>query len=322
MQLYTGKNEFISINLRDNVSVVNIDLQADSDILGIQALTDDIISVKDPQILLSGGVDSELAVKAAIRSGKSFTAHTAVYTYRNTVINEHDIKYAIELMQEHNLTEHHILHYLDLEQFLVDGKFTEYAVNYQCISPQLSCHLWLLDQITSGTPVLGGDMMNFLQVPHSGAVVVWYREFKYFTYDIYFAKNQRPGVSSLLSNSPETVCASLRAQQNTVNHYAYMGQTNEYIYDRKRAVYTEMGFALDPKPVKYTGFEEIIQLYHDKYSRDPNYPDVYREFNSRFRHCIQQSITVPQDTIVMLSPLLEDKRKKYEDILNEHIRKF
>ena len=149
--------------------------------------------------------------------------------------------------------------------------------------------------------------------------MIWYKEFKYMCYDIYFKKNNRTGISSMLSNSPEIIMSSLLTQTEHISgeNYAWMGQSHEYVYKRKRSLYEHMGFQLEHKPFKFTGFEKVILYYYDKYKKADD--GILDAFNSKFRWFLEHNITVPQQVFVNCSDLLNAQRQVYEELLHEQI---
>lgn len=265
-------------------------------------------TVPRPNVLYSGGIDSELIVETCIAANIEFDVSIMRYVVDGESMNDFDINYAIDYCNNYDVN--YTIYELDLNWFLEGGTYIEYAIRYQCNSPQLCCHMWLMDCI-SGTPILGGDMVVIRGT--GDKMHLWSKPFMNYCYDSYFTQTNREGFL-FLEATPEIIVAGLLAASNIAQH-------EHLIYDRdmtpiegysiKCAKFRAMGFEAKPKPSKYTGFEHIRQYYSDKY----NEQHTIREFNNRFRKPIEHMISEPE-LIVNYSAPIQDSYKEYQRIVN------
>jgi hypothetical protein len=102
---------------------------------------------KDPVVLLSGGMDSEICLRSFTDQGLPVKA----VSLRLIDINQEEIGH-IERIKKEIYFKHQYVD-LNLNKFIGSSDFYEIADSIQCVSPILVTHLWLCDQI-SGTPII------------------------------------------------------------------------------------------------------------------------------------------------------------------------
>jgi hypothetical protein len=99
-------------------------------------------------VLFSGGVDSEVTLRAFVESG--IEVSVAILRFRDD-LNVHDFAWAVSTCEL--LKVPYRFYDLDLREFWQTQAMT-YARDTQCVSPQLLSTMWLIDQI-EGFCVLG-----------------------------------------------------------------------------------------------------------------------------------------------------------------------
>lgn len=118
----------------------------------------------DIYLCLSGGLDSELMALAFIEAGVSFVPFTMVYKHNNEVLNDHDIRTAVNLCKRFNLKlvtkDVHILN------DLYDNRHRDYFVKgvYETyfILPYLYTQQHMIEYINSigGVPIMASDQVE------------------------------------------------------------------------------------------------------------------------------------------------------------------
>lgn len=99
-------------------------------------------------VLFSGGVDSEVVVRAFQQAGIHFTA--GILRFHND-LNLHDYIWAVLVCEELRIP--YKIYELDLLKFWENESY-EYAKATSCVTPQLLSTMWLVDQV-EGYAVIG-----------------------------------------------------------------------------------------------------------------------------------------------------------------------
>jgi hypothetical protein len=217
----------------------------------------DKLKQKKITLCLSGGIDSEAMARVYLAAGVEF--EVAFLRFKDD-LNLFDISTNIEFCKSNNI-KHHFID-LDIIQFLESGTFLEWAEKYECQSPQLATHLWLLDQV-DGTPCLSGNPI----------APIWNNQKWFFiglpgelhaTYFKYFFINSREGMPWFFLYSPELIKSffHLPCMQPYINQQIL--NPAQYTYLEKCKSYTEGGFVVLPRQNKFTGFEMVRQYYDVK----------------------------------------------------------
>lgn len=285
------------LNCRENEAQLYIEY-AD---VGSDLLIDSIgrelknLNRKDIVIPLSGGIDSEAIAQAAVKHNIDFKSVIMRYIYDGEVQNEYDFKYAVDFCNENKIDYSFID--LDCNWFFEESeKFLTYATNYFVTSPQLCCHLWMLDQI-KGFPVIAGDPVFVSKGNHSTLCI---KPIMYYCYDYYFHKTKREGISRMLCYSPGIINSTIPIDLKLFEDKKYNKPTNKY--ERKMEFFRLGGFDLKHRESKLTGFEGLGKSFNDKYNGIG-----MRIFNKFFRRPLQSEISSPELKILV--------SKGYGDIL-------
>lgn len=318
-----GKDNFTTLTDVDkNNSVVNIScktvIERVNDLQMRAEYAKELQTLENVHVLYSGGIDSEIVVESCIEAGIDFAVDIMQYTIDGQLMNAHDMKYAINYCDEHNIKP--FIHTLEITKFIESGEYIQYAQKYRCNSPQLCCHLWLLDQI-DGFCIVGGDPLQFVLNEDKEYGLV-YKKYNYLTYDRYFAINNKPGIGSMATYSIGIILASLKHQydilvQRKRFYMVFDGDFEAINYDYRCMLYGYGGFKAGRKPSKYTGFESIRLYYSDKY----NEKETVREFNKRFRKPLENIVSQPCiDNLKVLYPVeVTDLLKKFGEYYDQQI---
>lgn len=220
-----------------------------------------------PAIPLSGGIDSEIVAMSCIESKLEFWPVVMRYHIDNKIMNEHDISHAIYFCKKNNIRPLYLD--LDIQQFFTSGEYLFYAENYCCDSPQLLCHLWMVDQLKMPY-IMAGD------IPEMKNGMLACPPLKYFSYDLFNHKKSRNSISKLFWYNAAIISNILTLHQKV--------SAISDSYQRKVQLYRLGGYDIELRDrKKYTGFEYIKQWYDEKY-------DGIRTFNSLYRRPLEQRI--------------------------------
>ena len=210
-------------------------------------------------LCLSSGIDSQAMLNSFISSNVPFK--TIIMKFDKN-LNDFDTKEMITFLKE-NKIDFDVFDF-DVLRFFESGKYLEYGKLYQCQSPQLAAHLYLLDQI-KGCPVLSWQAPEFS----------FYFDSKDKTFKVcfglpgclhnaylrYFVKSNRLGIPFFFLYTPEIYKAfySLSFMQEKV--YLSKKEPVLYTYEDKSRAYIESGFSVKPRSMKLTGFEKVRDHY-------------------------------------------------------------
>lgn len=124
--------------------------------------------IRTPNIMLSGGMDSELVARAFLMADLSFSVHIGQWFYRGEVVNEHDTKYAFDFCRNNDIPP--IDHRIDLDP-LIDGSdgdrlFEEFGI----WSVRMMAQMVLMERIDRMFygPILTGDGELCMQRNYDG----------------------------------------------------------------------------------------------------------------------------------------------------------
>lgn len=194
-----------------------------------------------PNILFSGGLDSEIVVRSFMEAKESFNI-TIIQFPDN--LNIHDISFAISFCEEYNLS-YNLLPINPLEFW--ESELNEIAHLSQCFSPQLCLCMYAANQL-EGLPVIGnGNMHISLQ---NGDLFLEEGE-RWSSFNRYFIAIDKPCIPGFFQYSPEMVAAFIELP-GLINSIKIHGHS-KYI---KHDLYSRSWKNLRKRP-KYTGFEKL-----------------------------------------------------------------
>ncbi|MBC7465561.1 MAG: hypothetical protein H7256_06170 [Bdellovibrio sp.] len=237
---------------------------------------------KKLNLLLSGGIDSECMAQAFIAAKVPFQA--TFMRFKNNM-NAFDIQTNIDFCQRNNIKYSFVD--LDIIEFLESGEYLKVSNKYECQSPQLAAHLWLLDQV-EGIPILGGNPM----------APIWKKDHWFFigapgelhsTYFKYFLENNRLGVPFFFLYTPELIASffSLPIMKSCLQKE--VNSESDYTYEHKCQSYIQGGFNVQPRHDKFTGFELVRKHYDEREGTQHGIA-----FNRLFREPLEKLFPFPE----------------------------
>lgn len=209
-------------------------------------------------------------------------------------LNDYDIYNALEFC-ENNKLGFRIID-LDIIHFLESGDYLEYGKLYQCQSPQLAAHLWMLDQI-QGCPVLAGNFI-FPKLTENGIFYQGLPGDLHCTYFRYFQKNRRLGVPWFFIYTPEQYQAFFLTPSIQKQLSQPLEKQIDMDYQMKCKIYLEAGFNVSARKDKYTGFEKVRSYYDEKSGTKFGI-----KFNELFRAPLEKLNPLP-DEFLQIVPVL------------------
>jgi hypothetical protein len=240
------------------------------------------------KLCLSGGIDSACMLESFTTQNIPFEA--LFLKFKNS-LNDFDILTNLEFCRQKNI-KHSIID-LDILHFFDSGIFIDIAKKYECQSPQIASHLWLLDQI-DGLPIIGGNPM----------MPIWHNQSWFYvglpgelhcTYFKYFQINQRAGVPWFFLYTPELISSFFNVK--VAHDFISKKKTNlhDYNYAQKCLAYQQGGFSALPRKDKFTGFELVRKFYDEKYNTKHG-----TSFDQNFRRPLENLFPFPESYIQLV----------------------
>lgn len=161
---------------------------------------------KIPMVLLSGGLDSEVVVRAFLESGREFKTISNKF---NDDLNSHEIFYIEQLKSDFNFE--HQYHEIDIIDFYKSQRCNFLIDVSKCTVPEMLPTMELIDHVYNSLgaiPVLGnGDF--YVSKDEDGESVVWnYIEYEYILAWIRFCLDQNiTAANGFFQYTPEIVLA-------------------------------------------------------------------------------------------------------------------
>jgi len=253
----------------------------------LDLIKEQLSHIEKAHICLSGGGDSQFALRVLQQLGIPITAHTYLTTWEGAPINSDDVMTAKMLTDRENIELH--VTQIELYDFFKDKKHLEYGKKYATASPQIAVHLHYLDTAfkdIDGTVVLGGDVpMLIKDSPHgegpadiaglSGSFIMKNTQ----AYHAVARDNNFDIIKDLLYCTPQIIYKALELSIDIVEKYQMhceVGDTNGYAHKLKHAIYEEiLPGGINPL-MKSTGFERL-----KKYLASQS--GIYNTFDLKYR---------------------------------------
>lgn len=207
-------------------------------------------------LLFSGGLDSEIMVRAFHESGVPFQVFTLRF---HDDLNEHDMRDVYKLKHELTDVGFYIMDF-DILSFFEDGEYKKYVEQYRTTFPELALHLKAIDMVKGTIPILAGNTPGvalFDGVPNYYLPID-----QFYCYHRFFSLNNMFGVGHFLIYSPDQFYSSI-----TNRKYLDCFRSGAFTYADKCKIYQTGGFSHIERTEKYTGFEKIRKMYSEKHDR-------------------------------------------------------
>ena len=269
----------------------------------IDIVVDAVIKVTEQfpppyNLMISGGADSQAMLWCWHKSGIPFNVITVKYLNNDgQILNSHDIDNVNNIKEVYGIDvtylDFYLIHFLE-------NNMKDYAVKYQCTSPQITTYMRMSELITEGTVLFSGDFLKTMLG---------------YTYTIlglkrYADMSKRNLVPFFLLYTPELASAMDLFYVNSVPNDVIQQFTSDkekmFDYYKKTQAMIKMGIPIIPQFTKFSGFEKVKDLYDNrtdlvnttdriKYTNKPS----NRFFDIIFRYKLADHIKY-QDKLMML----------------------
>jgi len=274
---YYEEEKFLSITIK----------KPEMDCTLLDLIKEQLSHIEKAHICLSGGGDSQFALRVLQQLGVPITAHTYLTTWEGAPINSDDVMTARMLTDRENIELH--VTQIELYDFFNDKKHLEYGKKYATASPQIAVHLHYLDTAfkdIDGTVVLGGDVPMLIKnsPPGEGPLDIagLNSSFIMKNTQAYYAvarDNNFDIIKDLLYCTPQIIYKALELSIDIVEKYQIhceVGDTNGYAHKLKHAIYEEIVPGGINPLMKGTGFERLKKYLASQ-------TGIYNTFDLKYR---------------------------------------
>lgn len=197
-------------------------------------------------LFASGGIDSQSMIYSWMKSGHNFDIVSV--RYENN-FNAHDLEILQVFAYEHNIN----VKYLDFEVLPFLDRLQDYAVPYQCTSPQICTHMAISELVPTGTVIFSGNPIINSTVSLNRTILGLHR----------YAEKSRPGsmIPFFFMHDPELAVSFIRPLEKISVDSAKSSQNQLSSYYIKYLLYKMTGFDIIPQSQKLTGFEKIKEHF-------------------------------------------------------------
>lgn len=241
-------------------------------------------------VLLSGGVDSQFSALLAKTHCPNTQAVVFNFIWDHTVINADDVCAASRFAAYHKIPLQHID--IDIKHCL-NKELSRICEKYACISPQIACHLYAIEQLTKesipNTVFIMGTEYYCMPVKNGKLFLPGYKNqsfgHKISTYMLpYMILAKELGIQLIrdpFAMTPEILFLAHTHNATVFKEAGIYFESKNRIrtmgHDYKVAYYNYLIDGLIPPMIKRTGFE-LLKLYFASET------GVYDEFNRRYRY--------------------------------------
>ena len=299
-----GNPPAIKYDTSANIITVKISKPSDSKTL-LQRILDQLQHVKQANVCLSGGIDSQFALRIAKQLGVPVSAYTYLATWQGSPINSDDVVTAKIVAEKYDVPLFQVE--LDLYDFFTSGQHLEYGKKYNVNSPQIAAHLHFLKTTFTdlpGTVFLGGEIP--LMVKNSSddegpldiaGINGTFLASNTSGYRKLCAEYGIELVRDIPLYTPEIIYQTLKVSIDIVKHHQIHCEKNPeqfvhmYAHKLKSAVYEEILPGGVNTLMKSTGFEKLKKYLASK-------TGIYNQFDLLYRHPLEQQYNRAQQQLL------------------------
>jgi len=245
----------LEINDIENIYTVEIcDRELPSESRSISDIIFDCFKDRDTktvEVLYSGGLDSELVLKACIKNKIPVTAITMKLYIDDIIINSHDLYYSEKFCRENNITQK--LVDFHIRSFYENGDHVSYLKPYHITSPHVASHLWLLEQCSS-FPVIGGEY----SWPQPSKVLSPHR-LSYNSYSRFMKDRNITGIGNVLNHSLEL---NIKMIQHSLDTQYIINSFDIMLF--KYRMYNNFDLGIFEPRMKSYGWENVSPKWFNK----------------------------------------------------------
>lgn len=219
------------------------------------------------EVLLSGGMDSELVLYGLLSKGIPVQAMTMRLWSKNMIINTHDLYYADKFCREHGVKQS--LVDLHIDKFFLNGDHIPYLQPYKISQAHVASHLWLFEQC-SGFPILGGE--HSWPWVHHDPIIISPTRYEYSNYDRFLKDKGISGIGNMLRHSMGSQAKLIQNHIDLVKQDTKksIGGDRLRIAELKLKLYQTVGYESPEKRLRSYGLESVgpamldIRTFHQE----------------------------------------------------------
>lgn len=238
-------------------------------------------ATKPLMLVMSGGLDAEVAALSFIKAGVAFEALTCLHKSKT---NYHDIKYSQEFCERHDINQHFVE--IDEEDFFFNKGFEKY-IEQGYISNNLFSYfrLFLHDKVKEmGYTGVFGSGSQFYRLNSDGELCL-----KYSTPIInplkWCNKNKESHFTNFFLTTPELIASYIK--EPLISHFhsnpTYYKGLEEYDYNFEKVILYHNTYSI-PNRRRHTGFESMLskrlQVQAELKKRFPEVSGIYHSLDS------------------------------------------
>jgi hypothetical protein len=270
MDLY--KSHTLEVNGTENVYTLELcDRDIPSEVRNVSDIINDCLKERDTktvEVLYSGGLDSELVLRACIKNKIPIVVITMKLYIDGVIINSHDLYYSEKFCREHNLTQKFVE--LHARPFFENGDHINYLKPYYITSPHVASHFWLIEQCNS-FPIMSGDYSWPQHIP-----VLSPHRLSFNSYSKFMQDNGISGIGNVLNHSLELNVKMI--QQHIKN---YSDPFNIMLFRSK--MYSSLGLGNFEPRFRSFGWEYVSSKWFDRMKYKDELINMYGEDKSTIK---------------------------------------
>lgn len=211
---------------------------------------------KSVTILYSGGLDSEIVLRACILLKIPVTTITLNLCLNGETLNTYDIYYSKKFCEQHKIKQ--TIVDLDIKKFFESGKYLDYVEPYKILEPHVATYLHLIT-LCDNFPVMGGDYSwPWVTVP-----LISPHKHSYNMYNRFMRDNNINGIGGIINHSLDL---NVRFIENHMKYADY----NLPDSVTKLKIYSTLGLGTFEERERSYGWDQIEQKVFNK--------NIYRGF--------------------------------------------
>lgn len=252
-------------------------------------------------VLYSGGVDSEVVLRACVEHSIPVTAWTTKLCINGVLINPVDIYYATSFCSRLKIP--HKLLTLELLDFYHNGDWEKYAYEFNIDHFWPATHHWLLDRVED-FPVIGGDVPYPRHNQQTGELEFEPTNVRHSGYELNLAANKREGITNMARWTESIMLSYLKIYAPLFKEHG-----KKFCGDRGIKYYTHVAKAINKHVVYsragFVGIEPRVKVVGLEFIDENDLPIT--QINQRIRQQLPEltNVTVPSKRMMEILKLYE-----------------
>jgi hypothetical protein len=239
--------------------------------------------IKECQLFLSGGLDSQFSLHLLKTLGIKVDALICDMRWNDVTVNAHDVMSAQRYAELNGIT--YRMFTLDLKEHFESEEYVEMALKYRTTSPQITAQIKMLELAATDTCMLGGDPTIIRQdkTREKTTLVNADKAFVLSTLCAFYNFANDRNIQVIKDpfkmdhhTNYLSVEFNLDVIQTYNTYFAELTAYNDSNYTYKQHYYSLLGAKLMPPLYKATGFETVKKMLAQE-------SGVYNQFDKLYR---------------------------------------